>query len=186
MERNNMTPREEYEQLKLSGYFGEWFPTYTWNWEDDCVPFLKWKGIINDDMSSVEKLEIVFQHKTQEEIQADWDEIIESTKGIKCDWLDMGEAIEHTIQEQFDELPSVPQTIYEALYCCDIHDSSYATLSTHRTRKGAEEAIENHKQKIKAEFDEIYHNSEYPVDMTVEMKYDDNQAWTIRETELLD
>lgn len=178
-EADSLLPREEYEQLKLSGYFGEWFPTYTWNWKDDCVPFLKWKGIINDDMSPAEKLEIVYQHKTQEEIQADWDEVIESTKGM--DWMKGYSTDNIVVDSQFDA-----QIIYEALYCCDIHDSSYATLSTHRTRKGAEEAIEKHKQKIKAEFDDIYHNPEYPVNMIVEMKYDDNQAWTIRETELLD
>lgn len=187
-EADSLLPREEYEQLKLSGYFGEWFPTYTWNWKDDCVPFLEWKEIIKDNMSPAEKLRIVFQHKTQEEIQADWDETCKATEGIEGPTIEEyfngyhGYSMNNlVVDSQFDA-----QIIYEALYCCDIHDSSYATLSIHRTRKGAERAIENHKAAKKAEFDDLYYNPEYPVNMIVEMKYDDNQAWTIRETELLD
>jgi len=30
---------------------------------------------------------------------------------------------------------------YEALYCCDTCESSYATVSVHRTLKGAEKAV---------------------------------------------
>ena len=190
MERNNISPREEYEQLKLSGYFGEWFPEYTWDWKDDCVPFLKWKGIIDDNMSPAEKLRIVSQHKTQEELQADWDEVVDSTQDIKYDWLDIDYVIKgypcEVVDQMINELPSVSQTIYEALYCCDINDSSYATLSLHKTYQGAERAIENHKATKKAEFDDLYHNPEHPVDFVVQMGYDDNQSWTIRETELLD
>lgn len=173
-----MIPREEYNQLLHSGMFWEFHPELTGEWRKDFKQWFEIKGLY-EGLNMIEKLKLYINNSTQEEIQADWDEVVESTKGI--DWMKGYSTDNIVVDSQFDT-----QTIYEALYCCDIHDSSYATLSLHKTRKGAEETIENHKQKIKAEFDDIYHNPEYPVDMVVEMKYDDNQVWTIRETELLD
>lgn len=36
--------------------------------------------------------------------------------------------------------------IYEALHCSCIHEGSFSTLSTHRTKEGAEKAIEEHRK----------------------------------------
>ena len=42
--------------------------------------------------------------------------------------------------------------VYEALYNDCIHESSFATISIHKTKKGAEKAIAFHKmEKIKDE-----------------------------------
>lgn len=43
--------------------------------------------------------------------------------------------------------------LYEALYNCMIHESSAATLSLHRTKEGAEKAIEEHKAEVKKEWE---------------------------------
>ena len=73
-----------------------------------------------------------------------------------------------------------PDILYELIYNPDIHDSGPITLSIHRTKEGAEAAMQTHKDEIKYKFDEIYHNSEYPVDMVVDMEWDDNQYWDIK------
>lgn len=48
--------------------------------------------------------------------------------------------------------------LYEALYNCMIHESSSATLSLHRTKEGAEKAIEEHKAEIKKEWEDRREN----------------------------
>ncbi len=50
-----------------------------------------------------------------------------------------------------------------------IHESSAETLSIHKTRKGAEKAIEKHKIKDKEEHDE-QHSKEYTEDEIFRMK----------------
>jgi len=72
--------------------------------------------------------------------------------------------------------------IYEALYCGCIYESSYATLSLHRTREGAEKAIAFSKMAAKKEFDELYQDDEPPKgwDWTT------GKEWDIAETELKD
>jgi len=47
-----------------------------------------------------------------------------------------------------------PTKIYEALYNSSTEESSFATISIHRTKAGSEKAILDHKKKIKDEFDE--------------------------------
>lgn len=70
--------------------------------------------------------------------------------------------------------------IYEFLYNSSCCESSYATISIHKLRKGAEMALEFHKQNIKNEWrkDQEEFPNEYP--------YDFDQDWQIRETELLE
>lgn len=79
--------------------------------------------------------------------------------------------------------------IYEALYCCCIHESSYATISLHKTRKGAEEAIKNHKDEKKRKFDEIYQRAIRLGKNDIilnSMKFGQHKDWTIGETKLLE
>ncbi len=71
--------------------------------------------------------------------------------------------------------------IYKALYNCCVHESSYATISIHKTKEGAEKAIEIHKAKEKEEFDKIYKdNNEF------NFKFGEHENWDIAKTELLD
>lgn len=75
--------------------------------------------------------------------------------------------------------------IYEALYCCCIHESSYGTLSTHRSREGAEKAMNKHRDAEKKEWDEMYRDVEEP-SLFEDMKFGQHEDWDVREIELLD
>ena len=188
---DKLSPREEYNMLLNSGMFYEFYPELTGIWVKDTAEWLEIKGIIRDDMSIVEKLKLVHAHQTEEEIQVMWDDIKEVTKDIKCDWLDSGITVEdmnNAVDNVIEQLPSIPQIIYEALYNCNIYEPSYATISLHKTLSGAKAAIENHKQKIKAEFDDWYNPSKdiFHSEYYDGLKWDDNQAWTINKTQLLD
>lgn len=76
--------------------------------------------------------------------------------------------------------------IYEALYNPMIHESSYATLSLHRTKEGAEKAVQEHQDKIKKEHDD--QNKEWQENGMEKSRFDWDfcQSWSIAETELLD
>ena len=69
--------------------------------------------------------------------------------------------------------------VYAALYNGMIHESSFATLSLHRTRRGAEMAIEFHKQEVKKEHDEVF-DDKHPAPFA----YDEFKAWLIEEMEV--
>lgn len=59
--------------------------------------------------------------------------------------------------------------IFNATYCDCIYESSYGTISLHKTREGAELAIENHKLKEEAQYyetvkefiDDDYYDEDY-------------------------
>jgi len=70
--------------------------------------------------------------------------------------------------------------LWEFIYNPERHESCPITLSIHRTKEGAEEAMQAHKDKVKEEFDDMYHNPDYPVDMVVNMEWDDNQYWDVK------
>ena len=46
--------------------------------------------------------------------------------------------------------------IYEFLYCSCVHESSYATMSLHKTKEGAEKAMELHKESAMKDYEEKY------------------------------
>lgn len=48
------------------------------------------------------------------------------------------------------------EKVYAFEYCPNIYESSYGTISLHRTRKGAEIALEFHRNTAKKEYDEYY------------------------------
>lgn len=92
------------------------------------------------------------------------------------------EGIDESIELGYDLFDG---TLYEFMYNPCYHESVSRTVSIHLTRKGAEEAMEDHKTLVKAEFDDIYYNPEYPVDFVVEnMKWDDDKFWSINETKI--
>lgn len=72
--------------------------------------------------------------------------------------------------------------LYQALYNSMIHESSAYTLSIHKTRKGAEMAIEFHKKEIKDKWEDDFRENEerreYPWDFC--------QWWGVEEIELKD
>ena len=76
--------------------------------------------------------------------------------------------------------------LYEALYCDCTHESSFATISIHRTREGAEKAVQDDKDKMKAEHEKSKKDIE-----DAGLEFDDyewniDKEWDIQETELLD
>ena len=68
--------------------------------------------------------------------------------------------------------------IYEFLYNSDCCESAAHTMSLHKTRSGAERAMKKHQNKIRSE-----HNT---LGLDDEFDWDFDQAWFIRETELLE
>lgn len=70
--------------------------------------------------------------------------------------------------------------IYEARYCCCVYESSYATLSVHRTKNGAESTIKAHKDEA---YKEWLTRSK---DFRDKWAFDNGIAWDIKETDLLD
>ena len=70
--------------------------------------------------------------------------------------------------------------VYEALYNDCIHESSFATISIHKTKEGAEKAIHEHKMEKIKEHQEIYK------DVIPEFNEGNMQQWSIIETELKD
>lgn len=84
--------------------------------------------------------------------------------------------------------------IYRALYCPCIHESAYATLSTHKTLEGAVEAVEIHKAAIRKEWEETrdYWCDKYPITYPTYDEYDKKfpfgkfENWKVVDDELLD
>lgn len=86
----------------------------------------------------------------------------------------------HTIQifrEQVIELIKTAtksnMKIYEALHCSCIHEGAWYTISTHRTKKGAKKAIEEHRKGHLPNYESIEELYEY-------------ENWKVNESELLD
>jgi hypothetical protein len=72
-------------------------------------------------------------------------------------------------------------TIYKFLYNPSICESGYITISIHKSRKGAEMAMEFHKNEKLKEWEQEC--KEYP--SAKEYPFDCNQGWYVQECELL-
>lgn len=70
--------------------------------------------------------------------------------------------------------------IYIAEYNPMIHESGYVTLSLHQTYEGAKKAINQHKEKIKKEWNETYKDDEEP------FSFDQFKDWSITEKTVFD
>lgn len=68
--------------------------------------------------------------------------------------------------------------VYEFLYCPCIYESASATMSIHSTREGAEMAMNEHKEKCKKEWDDMYDEND------AMGNFDDLKSWHVRETEV--
>ena len=72
-------------------------------------------------------------------------------------------------------------TLWEFIYCPCIHESVAATVSIHRTKKGAEIAMEFHKAEALKEFERW--TKELSEDL---FKFGRNEYWEVREIEIQD
>lgn len=70
--------------------------------------------------------------------------------------------------------------VYEALFNHMTWESSYATLSIHLSREGAEKAIAFHKMEKIKEWEKLY-----PDEDDKPYKFGDFEDWQIREVEVL-
>jgi hypothetical protein len=75
--------------------------------------------------------------------------------------------------------------VYEFLYNSSCCESAAHTMSIHKTQRGAEIAMEFHRNEKKNEYDELM-NGYYDEEYKEEYPYDFDQWWEIRETELQD
>jgi len=68
--------------------------------------------------------------------------------------------------------------VYEFWYNDCIYESAAECISLHRTKKGAEMAMEFHKEERRKEFEELLEDS---IDEYQFGKFDDMCAWGVRE-----
>ena len=79
-----------------------------------------------------------------------------------------------------------PVFVYEFLYNSDCCESAAATISIHKTKKGAEMAMEFHKAEKQKEWNEMRKlDEENDPEYWKEFKWDFDQWWGVRECELL-
>jgi uncharacterized protein (DUF2461 family) len=69
--------------------------------------------------------------------------------------------------------------LYAFLYNSCIHESSYATVSLHYSKKGAKKAMRQHKQKALDEFNEMYGQ-----DNKFDFKFGEHEDWCIETVEV--
>jgi len=94
--------------------------------------------------------------------------------------FDINDKIGEIIQEYADLQLKENETVYAFRYCDCIFESNYATKSLHRTAKGAEMALDFHKNERRKEWEEIYptekDKKEYP--------FGAHEGWDIKETKI--
>ena len=64
--------------------------------------------------------------------------------------------------------------VYAFQYCHCVHESAYATLSLHSTEKGAQIAMEFHKEEKRKEFDEWEKSIE-----DYSFKFGEDERWSV-------
>ena len=70
--------------------------------------------------------------------------------------------------------------LYAFLYNSCIHESSWATISLHYSKEGAEKAMQEHKKKALDEFNEMYAN-----DNEFGFKFGEHEDWCVEPVEVL-
>jgi len=94
----------------------------------------------------------------------------------------MGEIIQEFHEQEIKEC----DTVYEFLYNSCIHESAAATMSIHRTQKGAEMAMEFHKSEAKKEWDEYNKQCKEAGLSTFEFKFGTHEWWGVRPIKILE
>jgi len=71
--------------------------------------------------------------------------------------------------------------LYSALYCPCVHESAWCTLSVHKTREGANRAIENHKNILTKSLIEAFDGYMSEEEALLQIEWRD---WGVEEVEL--
>ena len=90
------------------------------------------------------------------------------------------------MKRQEKNYKTIKMKMYQALYCSCVYESAYETLSIHRTKKGAEKAVEAHKNKLKKEHNLMQKRFKRHGMPKAEHSWDVHQGWDISEIELMD
>lgn len=96
--------------------------------------------------------------------------------------FDTSDKIGEIIQEYADQHLKENNILYAFRYCDCIFESSHATKSLHRTRKGAEIALEFHKNEKRKEYEEVYPTEED----REEFPFGTHEDWDIEEIKIED
>ena len=96
-------------------------------------------------------------------------------KNINEDATNAGE-----VSDMILELFVNNNTVYEFLYNNCIHESSWATMSLHYTKEGAEKAMSDHKQKKLDEFNKMYGHQN-----VFYFKFGEHEDWCVNPIEIL-
>ena len=86
----------------------------------------------------------------------------------------------------------LPQTIisdsyvWAFLYCPCIHESSFAIVSLHKTEKGAEIAMEFHKENKRKEHEEMYANLSITEKSELYVEFGIMEAWDVQKFPVLE
>lgn len=89
-------------------------------------------------------------------------------------WLAFKQAYIKSFQRGQESITEV----YEARYCSCVHESTFATISIHRTLRGAEMAMEYHKEAERKEFEATYKDIDPP------MPFGAFEEWDVIKTKL--
>lgn len=73
------------------------------------------------------------------------------------------------------------EKVYAFQYCSCIYESSFYTVSLHRTQKSAELAMEFHKNEALEEFNEVYDNE---IIKEFGFKFGENEEWCVTEIKI--
>jgi hypothetical protein len=107
-------------------------------------------------------------------------ELVESVKVHECSLsfsLPKIQVVEKSeLDRVVEELHNI-NVVYAFRYCSSCWESVPFTMSLHRTRKGAEMAMEFHKHKVKSEFEELW-GKDAVMPMS-EAGWDHDQLWDI-------
>jgi hypothetical protein len=82
-----------------------------------------------------------------------------------------------------EDIVKISEIVWEFLYNSSCCESSSATMSIHRSQKGAEMAMEFHKAEIKKNYDRVNEDDE---EYKQDFPFDYDQWWGIRATSLQD
>ena len=71
------------------------------------------------------------------------------------------------------------EIVFAAMYNPMIHESTFGIISLHKTRKGAEMALEFHREEKRKEWNEMY--SDVPIEERYGMQFGQFEAWNVFE-----
>ena len=77
------------------------------------------------------------------------------------------------------------ETVYAFMYCDCVFESAFATISLHRSKEGAEKAMEAHKAEKKEWHDKMYADEEV-ADSSWDIEFGEFEAWCVEPVEILE